>query len=102
MRAETIETLKPLLDVLRGYSVLEEERTASFHLDGRDFIHFHDDEPEGLVADVRLAKGRVRMPVSTRSEQAELMEQIERKLGSLEQRAERAESRQKHGRRRDQ
>lgn len=88
MREETLETLSPLLNVLRGYSVLEEVRTAAFHLEGRDFIHFHDDEPEGLVADVRLAKGRLRMPVSTRSEQAELLEKIEQKLSSLEARAE--------------
>ena len=88
MREETLETLSPLLNVLRGYSVLEEVRTAAFHLEGRDFIHFHDEEPEGLVADVRLAKGRLRMPVSTRSEQAELLEKIEQKLSSLEARAE--------------
>ena len=55
MREETIKTLSPLLNVLRGYSVLEEVRTAAFHLEGRDFIHFHDEEPKGIVADVRLA-----------------------------------------------
>ncbi len=90
MRDETIETLLPLLNVLRGYSVLEEARTAAFHLDGRDFIHFHDDEPVGLVADVKLAQGRIRMPVSTQAEQAELLEKIEQKLNSLEERAEKA------------
>ncbi|WP_167855874.1 hypothetical protein [Natronospirillum operosum] len=41
MKAETLETLRPLLNMLRGYSVLEEVQTAAFHLDGRDFIHFH-------------------------------------------------------------
>lgn len=42
------------------------------------------DEPDGIFADVRLSKGRVRMPVSTGSEQADLMERIEEKLSALE------------------
>ena len=71
MKATTLATLKPLLDALRGYSVLEEVRPNAFHLNGADFIHFHDQEPEGLVADVRLAKGvsacRSRLGLSRRS-----------------------------------
>ncbi|MCC5872345.1 MAG: hypothetical protein JJU22_08130 [Gammaproteobacteria bacterium] len=68
--------------------MLEEVRPAVFHLDGKDFIHFHENGPEALVADVRLTRGRVRMPVATTQQQAELMERIEQKLGSLEQRSE--------------
>ncbi len=83
MKAAALATLKPLLDALRGYSVLEEVRPNAFHLNGADFIHFHDQEPEGLVADVRLAKGRVRMPVSTWAEQAELLERIDAKLATM-------------------
>ena len=101
MREATVETLSPLLNVLRGYSVLEEVRTAAFRLGGKDFIHFHDDEPEGLVADVRLIKGRIRMPVSTSSEQAELLEKVEQKLSSLEERTEKSGRRRKRRRERD-
>ena len=96
MRDSTLEILDPLLKALRGYSVLEEVRPAAFHLNGKDFIHFHEDEPEGLVADVRLSKGRVRMPVGTRSEQAELIGRIDQKLSNLEVHA----SKTRHGRRR--
>lgn len=83
MKDSTLEILAPLLEVLRAYSVLNEVRPTAFHLDGRDFIHFHE-EPEGLFADVRLSRGRVRLPVSTQAEQAELLERIEEKLSSLE------------------
>ncbi len=82
MKTSTLEILAPLLQVLRGYSVLDEVRPAAFHLEGRDFIHFHE-EPNGLFADALLARGRVRMPVSTAAEQAELLERMEEKLSAL-------------------
>lgn len=83
MREETLRKLAPLLSVLRSYSVLQEVRGATFHLSGRDFIHFHD-EPDGLWADVRLAKGRVRRSVADAASQAELLEEIEARLDSIE------------------
>ncbi|TDI92484.1 MAG: hypothetical protein E2O75_03200 [Chloroflexi bacterium] len=83
MKDSTLEILAPLLSDLRAYSVLDEVRPAAFHLGGRDFVHFHE-TPQGPVADVRLSRGRVHMPVSTDSEQAELLERIERQLSSLE------------------
>jgi hypothetical protein len=83
MKDSTIETLATLLNVLRGYSVLQEVRPTAFHLGGRDFIHFHE-EPDGLFADVRLSKGRLRMPVSTSSEQAQMLDRIDQILSSLD------------------
>ena len=83
MKESTIQKLAPLLRMLRSYEILEEVRETKFHLNGRDFIHFHD-EPDGLFADVLLAKGRIRASVSSRSEQAELMERIHQKLDALE------------------
>ena len=98
MKSETIERIGPLLAVLRGYSALSEVRHAVFHLGGRDFVHFHE-APEGIYADVRLAKGQVRMPVSTQPEQAELLERIEETLLALEShsRGKRTEKRDRHG-----
>jgi hypothetical protein len=86
MKSTTLNCIALLLNVLRAHPALDEVRPAAFHFNGRDFIHFHE-EPEGIFADVRLAKGRVRMPVSTRFEQAELLESIERKLSLLESHA---------------
>ncbi len=83
MKDATLETLAPLLAALRGYSVLNEIRPAAFYLKGRDFIHFHE-APQCVFADVLLSKGRVQMPVSTDSEQAELLDRIDLQLSSLE------------------
>src|SRR5688500_11076879 len=83
MKAATLECIGPLLAVLRGYSVLNEVRPAVFHRDGRDFIHFHVTS-DGIVADVRLAKGQVRMPVSTAAGQSELLGRIEDALAAME------------------
>lgn len=89
MKTSTLERLAPLLAVLRGYSSLHEVQATVFHLDGRDFIHFHE-TPDGVVADVRLAKGQVRMPAATEAEQAELLERIDATLAKLEMHAHRA------------
>jgi hypothetical protein len=85
MKITTLDCIEPLLTVLRGYSVLSEVRPAVFHLDGRDFIHFHAG-PEGIVADVRLSSGQIRMSVSTPAEQSELLQRIEETLAALESR----------------
>lgn len=81
MKDAAMAALAPLLQFLRGYDELEEVRPAAFHLKGRDFVHFHE-EAHGLVADVKLSAGRVRLPVDTLSEQADLIELLEDKLGS--------------------
>jgi hypothetical protein len=85
MKRSSLETLAPLLDVLRAHPALREVRPATFFLNGRNFIHFHEGA-EGVSADVLLAKGRVHMPVSSPIEQADLLEQIEQVLETLEQR----------------
>ena len=100
MKDSTLETLAPLLAVLRGYSILNETRPATFHLEGRDFIHFHE-TPGGIFADVLLSKGRVHMPVSTASDQQKLLERIEHKLESLESHDNRKHHREKKAGRTD-
>ena len=92
MKDSTLDMLAPLLDALRGYSVLDEIRPAAFHLKGRDFIHFHE-APHGAVADLRLSIGRVQLPVSTNVQQAELLERIEPQLSSIESRVNRRRER---------
>jgi hypothetical protein len=86
LKASTLDTLSPLLDVLRTHPGLREVRPAEFELDGDDFVHFHEDS-DGVFADVRLRKEvRVHMPVSSPAEQAEFLEQIDRTLEALERR----------------
>ena len=85
MKESTFEALGPLLEVLRAHPALREVRPATFDLNGREFVHFHEG-PEGIVADVLLVKGRLHMPVSSPGEQAELLDRIHDVLESLERR----------------
>ena len=82
MRQKTIEALAILLDFLRSYEILSEVRPSNFHLNGKGFIHFHD-EPDGLWADVLLFNGRLRMPANIASEQADVIGTIEPTLEPL-------------------
>jgi hypothetical protein len=75
MKSATLEHLGPLLDLLRDHESLREVRPAEFHLRGRGFLHFHEG-PDGVVADVLLNAGRLRMPVTTPVQQAEFLERI--------------------------
>jgi hypothetical protein len=83
MKHTNLDCIAPLLAILRGYTTLHEVRPLVFHLNGRDVVHFHEG-PEGIVADVRLSSGQVRMPVATPAEQSELLERIEDTLATLE------------------
>ena len=82
MKESSLARIAPVLDALRAHPALEEVRLTHFLLNGRDFVHFHDDE-HGIVADAILSTGRVSMPVETPAEQAEFMERIAKPLRSL-------------------
>ena len=84
MRQASLEQIAPLLAVLRASPAVEEVRPLTFHLNGRDFVHFHDD-PDGVEADVRLATGVLRMRVAT--DPAGLLGHIEDCLARLDARA---------------
>jgi hypothetical protein len=96
MKQATLDAIAPLLEVLRAHRTLSEVRPTEFQLDGRDFLHFHE-EPGRVVADVRLAEGRVSLPVSSSAEQADFLERIDESLSSLEARE---RDRQRRGRER--
>jgi len=82
----TFARIAPLLAELRGRPALRETRPGVFSLASRSFLHFHDD-PSGIFADVRLAQEFVRMPVTTRAEQADLLDRIDACLDAAEARA---------------
>lgn len=73
--ATTLARITPLLEDLRNYPMLNEERPGVFYLDSQEFLHFHV-HPDGVVADARLTKGFVRLPVTSRSEQLDLLDRI--------------------------
>jgi hypothetical protein len=92
MTEAALAQIGPLLEILRANPALSEIRPMVFHLSGRDFVHFHA-YADVVVADVRLAKGVVRMPVSSAERQAELLDRIEECLSSVEARARNRERR---------
>jgi len=83
---DTLVRIAPLLDELRARPALRERRPGIFELKSRAFLHFHDD-PAGIFADVRLGPDFVRLPVSSRSEQADLLDRIDDCLSTVESRA---------------
>jgi hypothetical protein len=86
VRQATLDRIAPLLEELRAHPALSEVRPTEFHAGGREFLHFHD-HADGVVADVLLTEGRVSMPVTSRAEQADLLERIDESLESLDARA---------------
>ncbi|MEO2169615.1 MAG: hypothetical protein ABGY42_16150 [bacterium] len=97
MKNETSEFISPLLGSLRANAALVESKSGKFLLGGRDFLHFHE-EPGGIVADVKLSGGYVRLPVNTPSEQAELLDRIGRKLSVLDRHARARKQKPRRGR----
>ena len=83
---DTLARITPLLEELRARAVLRERRPGIFELKSRAFLHFHDD-PSGIFADVRLADDFVRLPVTTRAQQADLLDRIDDCLSAVEARA---------------
>ena len=75
--------ISPLLEQLRARPVLRETRPGVFELKSRAFLHFHDD-PSGIYADVRLAEGFVRLPVTSSSQQSDLLERIADCVSAIE------------------
>ena len=82
----TLARISSLLEELRSRPVLRETRPGVFALKSRAFLHFHDD-PSGIFADVRLAQDFVRLPVTSASEQADLLARIDDCLSAVESRA---------------
>jgi hypothetical protein len=83
---DTLARIAPLLGELRRRSVLRERRPGVFELKSRAFLHFHDD-PSGIFADVRLSDDFVRLRVTSRGEQSDLLDRIDECLSSVESRA---------------
>ena len=82
---DCLARISTLLAELRDRPVLRERRPGVFELKSRAFLHFHDD-PAGIFADVRLADDFIRLPVTSRSQQADLLDRIDDCLSAIESR----------------
>jgi hypothetical protein len=83
---DTLARIAPLLVELRARHVLRERSPGVFELESRAFLHFHDD-PSGIFADVRLGEEFVRMPVTSPSQQSDLLAHIDECVSTIEARA---------------
>ena len=82
----TLAQIAPLLEELRARAALREKRPGVFYLKSRAFLHFHDD-PTGIFADIRLADEFVRLPVTSRSEQSDMLDRIDDCLAVIQSRS---------------
>lgn len=76
-----LDVLEPVLARIRAYAQLKEKSRGCFYRGGKGFLHFHED-PAGLFADVCIGASNMRMRVSTRREQKQLLSTIEGLLRS--------------------
>jgi hypothetical protein len=75
--AAAFEALSDLLESLRSRTALIERRPGIFYVNGKAFLHFHED-PAGLFADLRLANDWQRFPVNSPGERAEILTVIDK------------------------
>lgn len=85
-----LKKIEPLLIDLRNIDVLSERRPGIFYTGRKEFLHFHE-LPDAMVADLFLPNERVRLPVSSRSEQLELLDRIWPTIENLERSVDRGQ-----------
>ncbi len=71
----TLAKIHELLEDLRDFEVLTEPRPGVFFLGQKEFMHFHEID-KAIVADIFLPGERLRLPVTTRSEQLDVLDRI--------------------------
>ena len=74
-----LDQLEALLAELRKLPQLRERKRGYFSQGGRAFLHFHEDAGD-LYVDVRLGSEFQRMKVTSGSEQAEFLSQVQEAL----------------------
>jgi hypothetical protein len=81
--ARALDSLEPLLILIRSRTDLVERRRGVFYRDGTAFLHFHED-PAGLFADMKVDGTFRRSPVNTAAQQSALLRRavrLGRKVG---------------------
>jgi hypothetical protein len=73
---DDLDRLEPLLSELRKFPGLRERKRGYFSRETRAFLHFHEDAGDFYV-DVKLDRKFQRMRVTSRSEQAEFLAQVQ-------------------------
>lgn len=84
----SLEKIAELLSDLRNIEALDERRPGVFYAGRKELLHFHE-LPEAMVADLFLPNERIRIPVTSRTEQLELLDRIWPTVEHLEREANR-------------
>ncbi len=71
----TLQKISALLVDLRLVEQLQEKRPGVFYLGKKELLHFHEVDTE-IVADLFLPNERIRVPVTERSQQLDLLDRI--------------------------
>jgi len=94
--ARALDSLEPLLILIRSRTDLVERRRGVFYRGGTAFLHFHED-PAGLFADMKVDGTFRRSPVNTAAQQSSLLRRAVR-LAAGVVRPSRLASRSRHRR----
>jgi hypothetical protein len=75
----TLDAIEDLLERIRQHPELRERKRGAFYRKSAGFLHFHED-PAGLFADVKTAKGFERFKVDTAEERSTMLTAVEAAL----------------------
>jgi hypothetical protein len=75
-----LDSIAVLLSEVGSRAELTEKKPGIFYCKSKAFLHFHED-PAGLFADLKTARGFERLPVNTPEEHEELLARIAALLG---------------------
>lgn len=70
-----LDALEPLLEQLRTVDGLVERKRGVFYRKSQAMLHFHEDAA-GFFADLRVAPGWTRLPVTTAAERRQLLKEV--------------------------
>jgi len=76
----SLDSITGLLSDVGSRPELTEKKPGIFYRKSKAFLHFHED-PDGLFADVKTARGFERLPVNTPEQREELLACIAAHLG---------------------
>lgn len=79
----TLAKIHYFLEDLRSLKTLTEKRPGVFYLHGKELIHFHEIEG-AIVADIFLSRERLRLAVTTRSDQLDALDRLWGSIGQPE------------------
>jgi len=76
---DALDSIEPLLAAARELPALAERKRGIFYRTSVAWLHFHED-PAGIFADLKTARGWTRLRVSTASERRRFLAALRRSV----------------------